>query len=319
MPTSRPRYNWLLATALFAVTFITTTSFGTVFFYSIRTDVVLEIGSAFDGPGEIFSSMIRIPLEVWARPELRRTGLSFSIPLLTILLCHELGHFFACRKHGIPCTLPYFLPAPLLIGTAGAFIRIRSRIPTRNQLFDVGAAGPIAGLLALLPFLIYGLANSSVERVLILDESLGGYWLLVPGQSLAAKFLVYVLHGPMESGLMLNYHPCALAAWVGLLVTSLNLIPVGQLDGGHILYAVSPLWYRRMRPLVLAALALLGFLWAGWWVWFAVLLIVAWRHPPVLYPAEALDPRRRAVGFVTLLILIAVFMPVPLADLAVLL
>jgi membrane-associated protease RseP (regulator of RpoE activity) len=308
-----------LALGLFGLTFVTTTSFGTVFLFWIRTDAILAIDSAFGGPREMLLSVIRIPLEVWTRPELRRTGLSFSVPLLTILLAHELGHFFACRRHGIPCTLPYFLPAPILIGTAGAFIRIRARIRTRSQLFDVGAAGPIAGFVVLLPFLVYGLANSPVVRVVVVDETLGGLGLLVPGQSLVTRLLIYLLHGPLDPGMVLNYHPCALAAWVGLLVTSLNLIPVGQLDGGHILYAASPVWYRRLRPVVLASLALLGFLWPGWWLWFGVLLIVAWRHPPVLFPAAGLDPGRRRVGLATLVVFLAVFLPVPLSELSILL
>ena len=308
-----------MAIGLFGLTLVTTTSFGTAFLFWIRTDTILTIGSGLEGPREMFLSVIRIPVEVWTNPELRRTGLSFSVPLLFILLTHELGHFFACRKHKIPCTLPYFLPAPILIGTAGAFIRIRARIRTRSQLFDVGAAGPIAGFVALLPLLVYGLAHSPVVRVVVLDEVPGGLGLLVPGQSVAARFLIYLLHGPLEPGMVLNYHPCALAAWVGLLVTSLNLIPVGQLDGGHILYAASPIWYRRLRPLVLASLALLGFLWPGWWLWFGLLLIVAWRHPPVLYPAAGLGLRRRQVALATLIIFLLVFMPVPLSELTILL
>lgn len=264
-------------------------------------------------------SIVKIPWMVWTSPELRRTGLAFSIPLLIILLSHELGHFFACRKHRIPCTLPYFLPAPLLIGTLGAFIRIRSRIRTRRELFDVGAAGPIAGFLALLPFLVFGIANSSIDRVVTMEGALGNAILLTPGQSVLAKPVIYLFAGSLEPGMVINYHPCALAAWVGLLVTSLNLIPIGQLDGGHILYAASPVWYRRLRPVVLVSLGLLGFLWAGWWLWFTILLIVAWRHPPVLYPAESLDPRRRVVALLTLAILVLVFMPVPLAELFVLL
>lgn len=308
-----------MAIGLFGLTLVTTTSFGTAFLFWIRTDTILTIGSGLEGSREMFLSVIRIPVEVWTKPELRRTGLSFSIPLLFILLTHELGHFFACRKHKIPCTLPYFLPAPILIGTAGAFIRIRARIRTRSQLFDVGAAGPIAGFVALLPLLVYGLAHSPVVRVVVLDEVSGGLGLLVPGQSVAARILIYLLHGPLEPGMVLNYHPCALAAWVGLLVTSLNLIPVGQLDGGHILYAASPIWYRRLRPLVLASLALLGFLWPGWWLWFGLLLIVAWRHPPVLYPATGLGLRRRQVAFATLIIFLLVFMPVPLSELSILL
>lgn len=317
-PTSQQSYRWPWAIGLLVATLITTTAFGSGFLFWTRTDVVIDLGSVLGEDGELLASIIRVPWLVWSSPDLRRTGLAFSIPLLTILLAHELGHFFACRRHRIPCTLPYFLPAPLLIGTLGAFIRIRGRIPSRRQLFDVGATGPIAGLLALLPFLVYGLAHSTVERVIEVNESLGSAWLLVPGQSLLAKGLIRLFHGPWEPGMILNYHPFALAAWVGLLVTSLNLIPVGQLDGGHILYATSPRWYRRLRPVVLAALGLSGFLWRGWWLWFGVLLVVAWRHPPVLHPIQTLDKRRRTLAVVTFLIYLAAFMPIPLSDLFVL-
>ncbi len=251
---------------------------------------------------------------MWTDPELRRIGLTFSLPLLTILLSHELGHFFACRRHRIPCTPPYFLPAPLLIGTLGAFIRIRARIRTRKELLDVGATGPIAGFLVLLPILVYGIHRSSLVRVLETDPGLSNAWLLVPGQSLLSRGLIRLSHGPWEPGMVLNLHPAALAAWVGLLVTSLNLIPLGQLDGGHILYSVSPRWYRRLRPPILAALALLGFLWPGWWLWFAILSIVAWRHPPVLLPGEPLGQGRTWIALATLALFLLVFMPVPLAD-----
>ena len=112
--------------------------------------------------------------------------------------------------------------------------------------------------------------------MIAIDESLGNAYLLVPGSSAALDLVVRLVFGPLAPGTVVNYHPTALAAWVGLLVTSLNLIPVGQLDGGHILYAVSPVWYRRLRPVVLALLGLLGFLWPGWWLWFGILLLVAW-------------------------------------------
>lgn len=281
--------------------------------------MVIDLGPVLGSPEDLLLSILKVPWMVWSDPELRHVGLSFSLPLMIILLAHEMGHFLACRRHGIPCTPPYFIPAPLLIGTLGAFIRIRARIRTRRELFDVGAAGPIAGFLTLLPFLIFGITHSTVERVVALDDSLSNAFLLVPGQSLLTRLVLHATAEAAEPGMVVNYHPTALAAWVGLLVTSLNLIPVGQLDGGHILYSTSPAWYRRLRPAVLGFLGLLGFLWAGWWLWFGILLVVAWRHPPVLYPAMPLDAHRRLLALAVLAILAAVFMPVPLSELYVLL
>lgn len=308
---------------LLGLTFLTTTAFGCGFFFSTRTDVVTDLVAdpawlLLGYPAEFFSALISIPWAVWTTPRLLTTGLSFSLPLLVILLSHELGHFFACRRHRVLCTLPYFLPAPLLIGTFGAFIRIRSRIRSRRELFDIGAAGPIAGFIALLPFLVYGLASSSYSPIVEIDPELGGNLLLVPGRSVISGGLLLLMHGPLEPGLAVDYHPAALAAWVGLFVTALNLIPLGQLDGGHILYAVSSVWYRRLRPILLGLLAIMGFWWPGWWLWFGILLLIARRHPPVLIPGERLDSTRRLVAWIALAIFILVFVPVPLSVLAVL-
>ena len=308
---------------LLALTLLTTTAYGCGFFFSTRTDVVTDLvvdpaWLLLGHPVQFFSSLIVIPWAVWTTPHLLKTGLSFSIPLLLILLSHELGHFFACRRHHVHCTLPYFLPAPLLIGTFGAFIRIRSRIRSRRELFDIGASGPIAGFVALLPVLVYGLAGSRYAPIIEIDPELGGNLLLVPGRSAVTQGLLQLFHGSLEPGMAVDYHPAALAAWVGLFVTALNLIPVGQLDGGHILFAASSVWYKRLRPILLVGLAILGFWWPGWWLWFGILLIVARRHPPLVRPAEVLDSPRRIVAVMTLIIFLLVFVPVPLSVVAVL-
>ena len=320
---SQPRLRWLQAFSLFLLTFLTTTSYGTGFLLSTRTNVVTDLVAdpvwlMVGEPVQFFRSILQIPWAVWTTPRLLLTGLSFSIPLLIILLAHELGHYLACRRHGIPCTLPLFLPAPLLIGTFGAFIRIRARIPSRRELLNVGASGPLAGFVVLLPFLAYGIAMSQVGRVVEIDPDLGGGWLLVPGMSLIGKLLIYLFHGPLEPGMVLNHHPFSLAAWVGIFVTCLNLVPVGQLDGGHILYAVSPVWSRRLRPVVLVVVAALGFFWPGWWLWCGILLLVGRRHPAVSRPAEPLDKRRRIIALIALAILVVVFMPNPISVLVIL-
>lgn len=301
---------------LLVLTFLTTTAYGTGFLLATRTDVIVDLGT--DHFLSFLSTAVTFPWMVWTTPELLSVGLKFSVPLLIILLSHEMGHFLACRRHRMRCSLPYFLPAPLLIGTFGAFIRIRDRIRSRKELFDIGFAGPITGFLALLPFLFYGFANSSYSPIIELDWDLGAYPLYVPGQSALTWILLRLFHGPLEPGFAVNLHPSALASWVGLFVTALNLIPAGQLDGGHILYAVSPPWYRRLRPVVIVALALLGWWWKGWWLWMAIVLVIARRHPPVVRPGEPLDRRRRALALLSLLIFLLVFLPVPLSIIGIL-
>jgi membrane-associated protease RseP (regulator of RpoE activity) len=298
------------------LTVFTTTGYGTAFFISTRTDLLVDLG--LNHLTDYLLSLVTFPLEVWTTPELLATGLSFSIPLLVILLSHELGHFFACRRHQVVCTLPYFLPAPFLIGTFGAFIRIRGRIRSSGELLDIGAAGPVFGFLALLPLLVYGFAHSSYSAIVEIDWRLGGDLLYLPGRSAISWLLMRLFHGPLEPGLVIDLHPTALASWVGLLVTALNLIPAGQLDGGHILYAVSPHWYRRVRPVVIVALAVLGWWWRGWWLWLGIVLVLARRHPPLLRPAAPLNPRRRRLALLTLIIFLLVFVPVPLSIITVL-
>ena len=151
-----------------------------------------------------------------------------------------------------------------------------------------------------------------------IDPHFGGDLLYVPGRTAITWVLMRLFHGPLQAGFAVDLHPFALASWVGLLVTALNLIPAGQLDGGHILYALSPSWYRRVRPVVIVALAFLGWWWRGWWLWLVIVLVLARRHPPVMRPAQTLDPHRRALALLTLIIFLLVFVPVPLSIVAVL-
>ncbi|HYG65815.1 MAG TPA: site-2 protease family protein [Thermoanaerobaculia bacterium] len=289
----RPRY--LRAAILFLLTFFTTTTLGPAVYLWTRTDMTTDL-LPWMSPGVIRG--------VWSDPFLLRLGLSFSVPVLLILLAHELGHYIACRRYGLSATLPYFLPLPLMLGTLGAFIRIRSPIRGKRELFDVGVAGPLAGFVMLVPFLLYGVARSEPALV---EPGIGS--LLVPGHCLALDLAVRLFHGPLEEGMVMNFHPFALAAWFGLLATAINLIPLGQLDGGHILYAAAGRWQRRLAVPIWLLLAVAGFSWSGWWVWCVMVLLMGLFHPPVRNERQPLDRKRILLAWVALAVLILSFIP----------
>ena len=300
----RRRSNTIVAAVLFFCTFVSTTTLGVVVYLGSRTDVTTDL-VPFLGPQTL--------QRVWNDPELLSTGLLFSVPLLLILLAHEMGHYLACRYYRIDSSPPYFLPSPLFIGTFGAFIRIRGRIPGRRELFDVGIAGPIAGFLALVPFLVLGIGWSSPGVAIPADESTAIAQLYQPGRNLAFAGLEWLFFGPLPSPLVLNLHPFALAAWVGLLLTALNLLPLGQLDGGHVLYALLGPAQRRYSWLLWFVLAGFGLVWRGWLIWCLLLLILGLRHPPVARESEPLGPTRRKVAWVALGLFLVSFTPVPLS------
>ncbi|MCU0237613.1 MAG: site-2 protease family protein [Acidobacteria bacterium] len=234
-------------------------------------------------------------------------GLSYSLPLLGILLVHELGHYFACRRHGIAATLPHFIPAPTLIGTFGAFIKIRSPFSSKRALFDVGLAGPLAGFLVALPVVAAGLSRSLVVARGAMD---GG---LALGEPLAFTLLGRLLLGELPAQSDLLVHPMAFAGWFGLLATAFNLFPIGQLDGGHILYAIIGGKAYYFGIAAVAALVLLGiFYWQGWLLWALIVTLIGLRHPPI-FEAERLDLKRKVLAAAALLIFILSFTPAPLA------
>jgi len=277
---------------------------GTGYYLGSRTDVVVAL------PLWLHPETIRTVL---GRADLLAIGLRFSLPTLCILLCHELGHYLACRHYRLPATLPYFLPAPIGVGTFGAFIRIRAPLRSKRELFDVGVAGPIAGFVALLPFLAWGIARSTPVPIERLPDFEGSSALLfLPGQSLLQALLTRVFHGPLPAGWILDLHPFALAGWIGLFATMLNLIPLGQLDGGHLLYAVAGRRQRQVAAVLWLVLAGAGFYWNGWFFWCAVTLVMGLRHPPVLDEATPLGPQRRRLALVALLIFVVSFLPVPI-------
>jgi membrane-associated protease RseP (regulator of RpoE activity) len=259
-------------------------------------------------------AMIR---RVWNDPQLLRLGFSFSLPALFILGCHELGHYLACRRYGVRATPPFFLPAPFGFGTLGAFIRMRAPLRSRAELFDIGFAGPAAGVAALLPFLVLGLRWSTPAAIQASSPSEALASLVVPGQNLATWVVTRLFHGPLAANEVLNLHPFALAAWLGLFATALNLLPLGQLDGGHILYAAIGQRQHRLALPAWCLLLSLTWLWSGWGLWSAIVLLLGIRHPPLASDGEPLGPARTALAVVALLLLILSFAPVPLAEIPV--
>lgn len=238
-------------------------------------------------------------------------GLWYSASILAILGCHEMGHYVACRRYGVDATLPFFLPAPLpLTGTLGAFIRIRSRIPSKKALFDIAIAGPIAGFVVAIPTLFLGLMMSTIERV---PEDFEGMELGEPLLFRAAAWLVF---GDLDDNLSINMHPMAFAAWFGLLATALNLFPIGQLDGGHISHAVLG---RKSSYVTLAMVACaigLTFVSTSWLVWTILMVLMLFamgpHHPPTLDEYTPLDRARVVLAFIALVMLIVCFTPAPI-------
>ena len=237
-------------------------------------------------------------------------GMPFAFTLLTILGTHEFGHYFAARRHRVAVTLPYFIPMPLsFVGTFGAFIQLRSPVRNRNQLFDVGVAGPLAGLVVAIPLLLYGLAISPVQPL----PSEGGY--ILEGNSLLYLGAKYLIHGRLlpGNGLDVMLHPVAFAAWFGLLVTAFNLLPVGQLDGGHVIFTLVGDKIQMVGMLFVAALLVMGAtLWQGWFTWAILIFLLGVGHPPPLNDITPLDGKRKLLALLTILIFVLVFVPVPL-------
>jgi membrane-associated protease RseP (regulator of RpoE activity) len=236
-------------------------------------------------------------------------GLPFAATLMIILLAHELGHFFACRHHHIRSTYPFFIPFPSLIGTFGAFILIRSPIRTTRALFDVGASGPFIGFLFAVPALLYGVANAKIVPGLN-DLPQAG---VVFGTPLALRLIAGIVHPGTAPGILL-LHPVGRAAWVGLFATALNLLPSGQLDGGHILRSVSPRSHRLLSFALPVVLLALGYFlhWSGWFVWAGLLLALLFLRKAPFYDETPLDPARKLAALLALLIFLLCFMPAPI-------
>jgi membrane-associated protease RseP (regulator of RpoE activity) len=253
---------------------------------------------------ERLSSVFTIGLQ---SPSLFMAGLPFSLTLLTILMAHELGHYLACVYYDVDASLPYFLPSPVPVtGTFGAFIRIRSAIRRKKILFDIGIAGPLAGFVFLLPALGVGLAFS---KVLPGINHQGTIQLGVPALQWLAEKLIFPGVRPAD----IYLHPVARAAWVGMFATALNLLPAGQLDGGHVVYALLGRSQRWITNIFLVALVPMGKFWTGWWFWAVILFFFARKHPPV-YDSTAIGDSRIKLGIVALCIFILCFSLTPINE-----
>lgn len=291
----RDRRSMAIAAGLFVVTVFSTLAVGTQFASAYAANVAPFSNGYFNPYSGVLS-----------HPSLLLSGLPFAITVMGILLAHELGHFFACRYYGISASYPYFLPAPTLIGTLGAFIRIRSPIANRKALFDVGLAGPVVGFIFALPALAVAIAMSKIV------PGAANSGLLVFGNPPLVKLLEAILRPDVNPGdLLLN--PIGSAAWVGLFVTALNLLPASQLDGGHVVYSLAPEKHRPISIAVAVALVPMALLWPGWLLWAIFLLAIGFRHPPILNRWEPLDGKRRFWAFIGLVIFLLCFAPIPLS------
>jgi len=232
-------------------------------------------------------------------------GFPFSFALLSILLSHEMGHFFTSRKYRVEATLPFFIPVPHpLIGTFGAFIKMKSVIPDKRALLRIGAAGPLAGIVVSLPFTVWGIMHSNV----IPSQEGKGFFL---GDPLLFKILVSLLKPDITPDATLVIHPIAFAGWIGFFVTAMNLLPFSQLDGGHIAYALFGEKYNFIQLILFPFLILMGFLWPGWFFWGFLLLLFGLRHPPPIDNITPLENRDKIIGVICIIVFFFTFHPVP--------
>lgn len=239
-------------------------------------------------------------------------GLPFSLTLLGILLTHEMGHFFTAKRYKVDASLPYFIPAPFGVGTFGAIIKMRAPVDSRKSLVDIGGAGPIAGFIVATIAIIYGIRTSSLVSISEIPD-----YSIRFQDPLIVKLLQYFLIGGVPEGYEMMLNSVGFAGWIGMLVTSLNLLPIGQLDGGHISYALlgnKAIWLSR---LVFSILIILGiFSWHGWLFWgFISYFAIGLRHPPLQAGADInLDTRHRIVAYICLMIFLLTFMPSPIME-----
>jgi Zn-dependent protease len=294
----RPRY-WLHI-LLFALTVLMTMVCGARLQYYFANSLPV---SDVQGPLGIF------PIGwIFEHPARLLSGAPFALTLMLILFTHEMGHYLYCLRYNVAATLPFFIPFPTFIGTLGAFIRIKSFIRSRDALFDIGIAGPIAGFVVAVVATVVGLLLSQPLPLTSPASELGTPLVFYFLAKVLGALGISRLQVPMSA---LQFHPVALAAWFGMLATALNLLPGGQLDGGHIVYSVGPRWHRRISTLtamVLVPMALLQ--WAGWLVWVLVIYISGLRHPQV--PEWPRPNRiRRRLALLALVMLLVTFIPAP--------
>jgi hypothetical protein len=262
--------------------------------------------------GSFISDFSRNPITIdWS---LLWNGMWYSATLLLILGAHEMGHYLLCRYYNVDATLPYFLPAPVpLTGTLGAVIRIREPFPTKTVLFDIGVAGPIAGFVVLLPALFVGM---SMSRITLAPEASDS--LLSLGEPLLFQWAAAVVFGDLPANHTVNMHPVVFAAWFGMLATALNLLPFGQLDGGHITYATLGRWATPISLFTVALAVALTFVSASWMfmtlLMLLMLVVLGPGHPRVLYEYEPLGRGRRLVAVLAAGMLVVCFTPAPITP-----
>lgn len=295
------REVWGLHVALFLATLFTTTWAGATFAGTLPYAPPFGVPAGGFALGEFLRGLVG--------------GLGFSLPLMAILLAHELGHYLTARTYHLDASPPYFIPVPFVpsfIGTMGAFIRLRTIVSDRRQMFDVAVAGPIAGFVVALPVLWLGLAQSSPA------PGLDGMVLWIGGAPLRLgdSVLTLALRATTAGAAAVAVSPVAFAGWIGMFVTMLNLLPIAQLDGGHILYAALPRWQERVAMAFLLIILGLGWYsgWPGWWVFGAVVLVLSrgrLSHPPVLDVYRPLPPSRRWLAWGALVLFVITFAPVP--------
>ena len=291
---------------------------------------VMLAGAQVEGPvpTDMLGQMLLLAKSIF-------TGWPFALSLLGILLAHELGHYFMSRYHKTPATLPYFIPFPFSpLGTMGAAILMRGTPKNKRVLFDIGVAGPIAGLVIAIPVLLYGLSLSTLGTI---EPNPNGF---LEGNSLIyllAKFVVFgqLLPAPVEpqgilywlqyfftgrpvpfGGLDVFIHPVAFAGWAGILVTALNLIPAGTLDGGHVIYSLFGDKAKKAFPYIVGLLVILGFFWSGWWLWAAILFWLGRVNAQPMDQITELDPTRRLIAYAMIVVFILALTPVPFMLLA---
>ncbi|HJT00281.1 MAG TPA: site-2 protease family protein [Terriglobales bacterium] len=297
VPRPRRRY-WLHALLLLATVFTTLVVGARMEYNFLQNQPLLAAGNEylpFFQLGWVLQNPTRLLL-----------GIPFAGALLVILLAHEMGHYYYCLKYGVYATLPFFIPAPTLIGTMGAFILIRSPIRTRSDLFDIGIAGPIAGfVLSVVALLCAIFLSRPIAPGMPASDILLGYPLIFH----FAHWLGPYSRVPLDH---MHLHPVAIAAWVGMFATALNLLPGGQLDGGHIVFSLWPKAHRWVSALSLVGLILLGYFgqWPGWWVWAVLLFLSGLRHPRVS-PWPGLDRKRKLLAVFALIMLVLTIVPAP--------
>jgi membrane-associated protease RseP (regulator of RpoE activity) len=298
-PRLKFQHRYRIHVILFVLTVVTTTVAGTLSY----ADLSSIAGRPIDTWSMLLSTLARgLPFGLW-----------YSLPVLFILGCHEFGHYYYCRVHNVDASLPFFIPAPpplLLTGTFGAVIRIREPFPSKQALFDIGIAGPIAGFLALVPILYFGVALSKIAPIPQNAD------LIYFGEPLLFKAMSWLHFGRIPEGSDMMLHPLGFAGWLGMLVTALNLLPFGQLDGGHIMYAVLGRRAARVSVATVAVTALLTLHSMSWIATTLMMLGMAYflgfRHPKIVDEHVPLDGRRKLVAVAALIIFILCFTPVPI-------